>query len=84
MPVLNEQDFLLLAREVMLQLLELQTQIGTLRLAVQRHGITLEELQACQSEFERRLQIEDKRRQIRALGLVDLLQVLKDYKGTIQ
>jgi len=80
----DDQDYLVLVRETLLRITDLQAEIGTLRLAVQRHGISLEELALCRAELERRLPLEAFRLQVQALGLADLLQVLKDHKSTIQ
>jgi hypothetical protein len=82
--VVTDEDFLLLTREVLLAIGELQDQVGTLRLAVQKHGISLEELAACRDELERRLPLEQRRASTRSLGKTDLLKVLKDFEGPVQ
>ena len=81
----DEKDYLFLAREFMLMILELQLQIGVFQLVIQQKtSITLEDLQSARSELDRRMNSDVLRDKIRALGFVDLLKMLKDYEGTIQ
>jgi hypothetical protein len=77
-------DYLFLAREMMLLMMELQAEVGTLRLAVQKHGISLEELQACRAELERRFPLEQRRQTIRGVSQPDLLKSLREFQGPIQ
>jgi hypothetical protein len=63
---------------------ELQAQIGTLRLAVQKHGISLEDLTACRAELARRFPLEQRRAAVLALGKTDLLSFLKGFEGPLQ
>jgi hypothetical protein len=82
--MVTDDDYLVLARELLSCMMDLQTEIGTLRLAVQKHGISLEELQECRAELERRLNPEKRKAALRAAGRVDLLEYLRNFQGTVQ
>lgn len=82
--MVTDEDYLTLAREIFLIAVDLQAELGTLRLAVQKHGISLEELMACREELERRKPLEQLRSRIRELGKTDLLQAFGSLGTTIQ
>jgi len=68
----------------LLLIFDLQTQIGVLRLAVQKHGINFDDLEASREELERRLNFHEWRSQLQALGVEALLKTLRDFEGPIQ
>jgi hypothetical protein len=82
--MVTDEDYTFLAREILLLLLDLNVEIGILRLAVQKHGISHEELIACREELERRLNLEKQRDRLRALGRDDLVEALRNFSGTVQ
>jgi hypothetical protein len=82
--MVTDDDYLNLAREFLLLLLDLNAEIGALRIALQKRGIPLEELQSCRAELERRLDLEGRRKILRALRREDLSEALRSFSGTVQ
>ena len=82
--MVTDEDYTALARGALLAILDLRADVLALWIAVQKHGVSLEELAVCRQEMVRRKSLDQLREEIQALGRVDLLKALKDFSGTIQ
>ena len=82
--MVTDADYLTLARGLMLLITDLQVDIGVLKLAVQKNGISAEVLEECKREVLRRFPIDDLRAEIRDADLSSLLAKLRGYSDTVQ
>lgn len=80
----TDEDYLFLVRELLAILTDFCAEIGTLRLAVQKHGVSQEELSSCREEVERRLGLAERRERLRGATRESLAEVLKNFQGTVQ
>jgi hypothetical protein len=79
--MVDDRDYLILARETFSTVVELQAQIGALQLVIQQKtSITLEDIRAARMELERRKpSIRQLQEQIQGLGREDLFEALRNY-----
>lgn len=82
--MVSDEDYFVLARAMLLGQVDVMVELASLRLAIERHGISLEELRECRKEIERRKPPDELRRKIQALGKEDLLNSLRSPSSTVQ
>ncbi len=82
--MVTDEDYNVLVRDFMLLFIDVFAELGTLRLAVQKYGVTPGELAEFRSQIERSGSLEQVRKMARESASKDLLSALKGFSGTIQ